>query len=89
MLKTKENPTKVTPYSRSWSLTRVGRLHEVPTTVLWLEKIGVLDRWELTTGGRTWRLTMQILPRLPAPYLVSWLFQKAILSNTLKQLLKY
>ena len=72
MLKTKENPKKATQYSRSWSLTRVIRLHEVPTTVLRLEKnwcfgqVGAHDRTVVAHEGSQGKFCPS-----PAPYLVS------------------
>ena len=44
-------PPKVVAYKR-WSLTRSGRLREVPTIVMSPRKnFGILEKWPLTKGG--------------------------------------
>ena len=47
---------------------RNGRLREVPATgfnSFEREKFGVLDRWSLTRGGRTWRFDCNYFVVLP------------------------
>ena len=38
-----------------WIGGRGGRLLEVPTVRLDWESFGILDKWSLMRGGRTWR----------------------------------